>query len=85
MDFVLALLPWTVVWGLTMRKTEKIGVAVAMSMGVLYVPARGSRRRSLPVVPCADKNRVPSAGVTGIIKTAKFPAMLSPDFGTPAP
>jgi len=35
MDFVLALLPWTIVWNLTMKKAEKIGVAVAMSMGVL--------------------------------------------------
>jgi len=35
MDIVLALLPWSVVWNLQMRKKEKIGVAVAMSMGVL--------------------------------------------------
>jgi len=35
MDVVLALLPWSVIWGLQMRKKEKIGVALAMSMGVL--------------------------------------------------
>ncbi|KAM0329274.1 hypothetical protein ACHAQA_004579 [Verticillium albo-atrum] len=34
-DFVLALLPWKIVMGLQMRKHEKIGVAVAMSIGVL--------------------------------------------------
>jgi hypothetical protein len=34
-DFVLALLPWTLVWNLQMRKKEKIGVAFAMSLGVL--------------------------------------------------
>lgn len=34
-DFVLALLPWTIVWNLQMRKKEKIGVACAMSLGVL--------------------------------------------------
>lgn len=34
MDFVLALLPWKVVWPLNMRKKEKIGAIVAMSMGV---------------------------------------------------
>ncbi|KAK3364700.1 putative integral membrane protein [Lasiosphaeria hispida] len=34
MDFALALLPWTVIWGLQMKRKEKIGVAVAMSMGV---------------------------------------------------
>ncbi|KAJ5373446.1 hypothetical protein N7517_005452 [Penicillium concentricum] len=33
-DFVLALLPWTIVWNLQMRKKEKLGVAVAMSLGI---------------------------------------------------
>ncbi|KAL4788211.1 hypothetical protein BJX76DRAFT_316655 [Aspergillus varians] len=33
-DFSLALLPWTIVWNLQMRKKEKIGVAVAMSLGI---------------------------------------------------
>ncbi|KAJ5133983.1 hypothetical protein N7526_005348 [Penicillium atrosanguineum] len=33
-DFVLALLPWTIVWNLQMKKKEKIGVAFAMSLGV---------------------------------------------------
>jgi hypothetical protein len=35
MDFVLVLLPWTVVWGLQMKLKEKIGIAVAMSFGLL--------------------------------------------------
>jgi len=34
-DFVLALLPWTIVWNVQMQKKEKIGIAVAMSLGVL--------------------------------------------------
>jgi len=34
-DFVLAALPWTFLWNLRMRRREKIGVAVAMSMGVM--------------------------------------------------
>ncbi|KAJ5712796.1 hypothetical protein N7493_009264 [Penicillium malachiteum] len=33
-DFVLALLPWTIVWNLQMRRKEKLGVAFAMSLGV---------------------------------------------------
>ncbi|KAK0639086.1 hypothetical protein B0T16DRAFT_462788 [Cercophora newfieldiana] len=33
-DFALAILPWPLVWGLQMQRREKIGVAVAMSMGV---------------------------------------------------
>lgn len=35
MDLALALLPWKIVMGLQMKRTEKLGVAVAMSMGVL--------------------------------------------------
>jgi hypothetical protein len=35
MDLTLALLPWKIVWGLQMKKKEKLGVAIAMSMGVL--------------------------------------------------
>ncbi|KAK4664089.1 uncharacterized protein QC763_001630 [Podospora pseudopauciseta] len=34
-DIVLALLPWRLVWGLQMRKKEKLGVVVGMSMGVV--------------------------------------------------
>jgi len=34
MDFVLAFLPWRIVWSLQMKKKEKFGVAVAMSLGV---------------------------------------------------
>jgi hypothetical protein len=36
-DFVLALMPWYLIWGLQMRLQEKIGVGIAMSMGLLYV------------------------------------------------
>ncbi|KAL4908114.1 hypothetical protein BDW74DRAFT_97192 [Aspergillus multicolor] len=32
-DFLLALLPWTIVWSLQMKK-EKLGVAIAMSLGI---------------------------------------------------
>lgn len=34
MDIILALLPWKLIWPLNMRKKEKIGAIVAMSMGV---------------------------------------------------
>jgi hypothetical protein len=36
MDLTLAMLPWKVIWKLQMRRAEKMGIAVAMSMGVLY-------------------------------------------------
>jgi hypothetical protein len=34
-DFWLALFPWILIWKLQMKKVEKIGVCVAMSLGVL--------------------------------------------------
>ncbi|KAI8294148.1 hypothetical protein K4K59_005299 [Colletotrichum sp. SAR11_240] len=34
MDIVLAILPWKIIWGLSMTKKEKFGVSLAMSMGV---------------------------------------------------
>jgi hypothetical protein len=36
-DFVLAVFPWFLVWNLQMRRIEKIGVCICMSMGVLHV------------------------------------------------
>ncbi|KAI1636242.1 hypothetical protein F4809DRAFT_390719 [Biscogniauxia mediterranea] len=35
MDFVLAFLPWKILMGMPMLRREKIGLAVAMSMGVI--------------------------------------------------
>ncbi|KAH8193637.1 hypothetical protein TruAng_012196 [Truncatella angustata] len=34
MDLVLALAPWFLIWNLQMKRREKLGVAIAMSMGV---------------------------------------------------
>lgn len=35
MDLALSALPWSIIWSLQMRKKEKFGVALAMSMGIL--------------------------------------------------
>lgn len=34
MDILLALLPWIILKDLTMKKREKLGVGIAMSMGI---------------------------------------------------
>lgn len=34
-DFALAGLAWKILWNLQMKRTEKIGVGVAMSLGIL--------------------------------------------------
>lgn len=36
-DFILSLLPWIMVWKLRMKKAEKYGLAVALSMGCVWV------------------------------------------------
>ena len=35
MDVALALLPWKIIWHVSINKKEKIGALFAMSMGVL--------------------------------------------------
>ena len=45
MDFVLALLPWQVIWKLQMKRNEKLGVALAMSMGILSVTLLSNLRK----------------------------------------
>lgn len=35
MDFVFALFPWMITWKLDMRKNEKIGLCLTMSLGVV--------------------------------------------------
>ncbi|KAI0574246.1 hypothetical protein TUN199_04974 [Pyrenophora tritici-repentis] len=35
MDFVLAVFPWAITWKLDMRKVEKIGLCIAMSLGMI--------------------------------------------------
>ncbi|GJC80311.1 hypothetical protein ColLi_03149 [Colletotrichum liriopes] len=35
MDFVLALVPWKIIWGMRLRRHEKLGVCFAMSLGWL--------------------------------------------------
>ena len=44
MDFVLALLPWKLIWKLQMKRKEKVGVALAMSMGILCVQSHPRAR-----------------------------------------
>lgn len=34
-DFILALLPWKMIFNLQMKRSERISVAIALSMGVL--------------------------------------------------
>ncbi|CRK38356.1 hypothetical protein BN1708_007745 [Verticillium longisporum] len=35
LDFMLALLPWQIIMGMSMRRRERLGVAVAMSLGAI--------------------------------------------------
>lgn len=37
MDITLALLPWHILWGLSIDRKEKLSALAAMSMGILWV------------------------------------------------
>ncbi|OIW25567.1 hypothetical protein CONLIGDRAFT_581876 [Coniochaeta ligniaria NRRL 30616] len=54
MDIVLALLPWSVVWNLQMKKKEKVGVAVAMSMGVFAGCTAFVKSAKIPLLTNGD-------------------------------
>lgn len=74
-DFVLALLPWTLLIGLQMKRAEKIGVGVAMSMGFLYVYLPNLLNSSCIYSP-AENYR---AGICAMVKTIKLPTLSDPD------
>ncbi|KAM7183875.1 hypothetical protein V8F33_013326 [Rhypophila sp. PSN 637] len=54
MDIVLALLPSSVLWNLQIRRKEKIGIAVAMSMGVFAGGAAIVKCSKIPVMLDGD-------------------------------
>ncbi|PVH98270.1 hypothetical protein DM02DRAFT_51978 [Periconia macrospinosa] len=43
MDFILAAFPWFLTWNLPMRRSEKIGLCVAMSLGVVVASVAAAR------------------------------------------
>ena len=83
MDIVLAIVPWKIIWILTMNRKEKVGVMVAMSMGVLY---------AAPVFPPPSElqlitRNIPlttyplySAGITSMVKVTQLPSISNSTF-----
>jgi hypothetical protein len=54
MDIALAILPWKFLWGLQMQPKEKIGVGIAMSMGVFAGATAVVKTTKLPGMASAD-------------------------------
>ncbi|OIW32896.1 hypothetical protein CONLIGDRAFT_695133 [Coniochaeta ligniaria NRRL 30616] len=54
MDFVLALLPWKIIWNLQMKGKEKFGVAVAMSMGIFAGATAVVKTTEIPSLASGD-------------------------------
>ncbi|KAI6599137.1 hypothetical protein MCOR12_005109 [Pyricularia oryzae] len=54
MDIVLALLPWRIIWKLTINKKEKLGVMVAMSMGIFAGAISFAKIEQLPAINKSD-------------------------------
>ncbi len=75
MDILLAILPWKIILATHIRTQEKFGVAVAMSMGFLFVAAPGRKRVTI------DKLTVElySAGLVSFVKAAQIGYMQSRD------
>ncbi|KAH8898213.1 hypothetical protein GQ53DRAFT_817506 [Thozetella sp. PMI_491] len=54
LDFILAMLPWKIIWGLQMRTREKFGVALAMSMGVFAGATAVIKTTAIPTLASGD-------------------------------
>ncbi|TQN63630.1 hypothetical protein CSHISOI_11786, partial [Colletotrichum shisoi] len=54
MDILLAVLPWRLIWGLTMTKREKLGVLIAMSMGVFAGAVSFIKIRTIAAIGAFD-------------------------------
>lgn len=54
MDLALAIQPWRILWDLRISKAEKIGVALAMSMGILAACASFLKASSMPGLESPD-------------------------------
>ncbi|KAI0014619.1 hypothetical protein F4780DRAFT_200722 [Xylariomycetidae sp. FL0641] len=53
-DIILAILPTTMVWNLQMKKKEKVGVAIAMGLGVFAGTAALLKTAKLPTLNATD-------------------------------
>lgn len=65
-DFVLASLPWFLIWNLQLKSREKIGVGIAMSLGMLWVLVRLCSHGQ--TVSNCHTNTAVSAGICAIVK-----------------
>ena len=72
MDFLLALFPVTIVYGLNMSSNRKVAISVLLGLGMLYVEWTGFLR---PIFE--HQADVDSSGVCAAIKTAKLYALAS--------
>lgn len=54
MDFALALLPWKFLWSLQMKRREKIGVGIAMSMGIFAGATAAVKTSKIPMMLSMD-------------------------------
>jgi len=54
MDLILAMVPWKVIWKLPMKPREKVGIALAMSMGVFAAATAFVKSAKIPKVAAGD-------------------------------
>lgn len=79
-DIVLAFLPWPILLRFHMYRGEKVGVAIAMSMGVLYVKSPNPRDHEKFAGALLIDVETHSAGIAGFVKVSTINRMESKDF-----
>ncbi|KAH8903777.1 hypothetical protein BR93DRAFT_985740 [Coniochaeta sp. PMI_546] len=69
-DFAFVVLPWKMLWGLQMKRSEKVGVTLAMGMGTLAGVAAIAKTTVFPRVYSADKTVALQVSAWGAFETA---------------
>ncbi|OIW26285.1 hypothetical protein CONLIGDRAFT_468532 [Coniochaeta ligniaria NRRL 30616] len=69
-DFAFVVLPWKMLWGLQMKRSEKIGVTLAMGMGTLAAIAAIAKTTVFPRVYSADLTAGLQVSAWGALETA---------------
>jgi len=86
MDVTLAIIPWKFLFGLQMKRSEKTGVAVAMSMGVLWVPVYRNgvpqyKLTAAAVLPSQQASKQATTLMYLTSLTLVSPPLLGPEVG----
>ncbi|KAG6357456.1 hypothetical protein INS49_013333 [Diaporthe citri] len=81
MDIIMAILPWRIIWETRMERKEKVGVLVAMSMGLCAGAAAFAKCSQIPQISMFDETYT---GASLVILGAAEPAITIVGASIPA-